>query len=150
MALGSCSTAASCSRLVDENGPASSTGGRGQASTWQLQLSHWAVRASTDEQRTGYALGVAIVQTAQRSSHDVVSVMLCTPPAHASKCPSSRTTGQPHAIQYITVHQMNHASVAQIPPKQNSMRFSSVISVTMNVRLGVRCWRKPCQSAKRL
>ena len=61
MALGSCSTAASCSRLVDENGPASSTGGRGQASTWQLQLSHWAVRASTDEQRTGYALGVAIV-----------------------------------------------------------------------------------------
>jgi hypothetical protein len=34
-------------------------------------LSHWAVRASTDEQRTGYALGVAIVQTAQRRSHDV-------------------------------------------------------------------------------
>ena len=29
------------------------------------------VRASTDEQRTGYALGVAIVQTAQRRSHDV-------------------------------------------------------------------------------
>ena len=48
MALGSCSTAASCSRLVDENGPASSTGGRGQASTWQLQLSHWAVRSSYD------------------------------------------------------------------------------------------------------
>ena len=55
MALGSCSTAASCSRLVDENGLASSTGGRRRASTWQLQLSHWAVRASTDEQRTGYA-----------------------------------------------------------------------------------------------
>ena len=65
--LGSCSTAASCSRLVDENGPAPSTGGRGRASTWQLQLSHWAVRASTDEQRTGYALGVAIVPTAQRT-----------------------------------------------------------------------------------
>jgi hypothetical protein len=31
----------------------------------------WAVRASTDEQRTGYALGVAIVQTVQRRSHDV-------------------------------------------------------------------------------
>ena len=61
MALGSCSTAASCSRLVDENGPAPSTGGRGRASTWQLQLSHRPVRASTDEQRTGYALGVAIV-----------------------------------------------------------------------------------------
>ena len=30
-----------------------------------------AVRASTDEQRTGYALGVAIVPTAQRRSHDV-------------------------------------------------------------------------------
>ena len=30
------------------------TGGRRRASTWQLQLSHWAVRASTgtDEQRT--------------------------------------------------------------------------------------------------
>jgi hypothetical protein len=55
---GSCSTAASCSRLVDENGPASSIGGRGRASTWQLQLSHRAVRASTDEQRTGYARGV--------------------------------------------------------------------------------------------
>ena len=41
--------------VVDENGLASSTGGRGRASTWQLQLSHWAVRASTDEQRTGYA-----------------------------------------------------------------------------------------------
>ena len=63
--------AASCSRLVDENGPASSTGGRGRASTWQLQLSHRAVRASTDEQRTGYALGVAIVQTAQWRSDDV-------------------------------------------------------------------------------
>ena len=37
MALGSCSTAASCSRLVDESGLAS-TGGRGRASTWQLQL----------------------------------------------------------------------------------------------------------------
>ena len=61
MALGSCSTAASCSRLVDENGLASSTGGRGRASTWQLQLSHRAVRASTDEKRTGYAPGVAIV-----------------------------------------------------------------------------------------
>jgi hypothetical protein len=75
MALGSCSTAASCSRLVDENGPASSTEGRGQASTWQLQLSHWAVRASTDEQRTGYARGVAIVQTAQRRSHDVYAAL---------------------------------------------------------------------------
>jgi hypothetical protein len=63
MALGSCSTAASCSRLVDENGPAPSTVGRRRASTWQLQLSHRAVRASTDEQRTGYALGVAIVPT---------------------------------------------------------------------------------------
>jgi hypothetical protein len=30
----SCSTAASCSRLVDENGPAPSTGGRRRASTW--------------------------------------------------------------------------------------------------------------------
>ena len=48
MALGSCSTAASCSRLVDENGLASSTGGRRRASTWQLQLSHWAVRATYD------------------------------------------------------------------------------------------------------
>jgi hypothetical protein len=61
MALGSCSTDASCSRLVDEHGPAPSTGGRGRASTWQLQLSHRPVRASTDEQRTGYARGVAIV-----------------------------------------------------------------------------------------
>jgi len=73
MALGSCSTAASCSRLVDDNGLASSTGGRGRASTWQLKLSYRAVRASTDEQRTGYALGVAIVPTAQRRSHDVRS-----------------------------------------------------------------------------
>ena len=73
MALGSCSTAASCSRLVDENGLASSTGGRGRASTWQLQLSYRAVRASTDEQRTGYALGVAIVQTAQWRSDGVRS-----------------------------------------------------------------------------
>ena len=48
MALGSCSTAASCSRLVDENGPAPSTGGRRRASTWQLQLSHWVVRATYD------------------------------------------------------------------------------------------------------
>ena len=48
MALGSCSTAASCSRLVDENGLASSTGGRRWASTRQLQLSHWAVRATYD------------------------------------------------------------------------------------------------------
>jgi len=76
MALGSCSTAASCSRLVDENGPAPSTGGveGGLEAGIDLAasaLSHWAVRASTDEQRTGYALGVAIVQTAQRRSHDV-------------------------------------------------------------------------------
>jgi len=42
---------------------APSTVGRRRASTWQLQLSHRAVRASTDEQRTGYALGVAIVPT---------------------------------------------------------------------------------------
>jgi hypothetical protein len=37
-------------------------------STWQLQLSHRAIRAaaSTDEQRTGYALEVAIVPTALR------------------------------------------------------------------------------------
>ena len=44
-----------------------SSGGRGRASTWQLQLSvsHWAVRASTDEQRTGYALGVAKVSSKQ-------------------------------------------------------------------------------------
>jgi hypothetical protein len=48
MALGSCSTAASCSRLVDENGLASSTGGRRRASTWQLQLSHWACRVTYD------------------------------------------------------------------------------------------------------
>jgi hypothetical protein len=41
------------------------------ASTWQLQLSHRAVRASSDEQRTGYELGVAIVQTAEGRSHDV-------------------------------------------------------------------------------
>jgi hypothetical protein len=41
------------------------------ASTWQLQLSHRAVRASSDEQRTGYGLGVAIVQTAEGRSHDV-------------------------------------------------------------------------------
>jgi hypothetical protein len=38
MALGSRSTAASWSRLVDENGPAPSTGGRERASTWQPQL----------------------------------------------------------------------------------------------------------------
>ena len=66
-------------RLVDENGPAPSfeTGGRGRASTWQLQLSHRAIRAaaSTDEQRTGYALGVAIVPTAlSGEEHDVASV----------------------------------------------------------------------------
>ena len=34
------------SRLVDENGLASSTGGRRRASTWQLQLSHWACRVT--------------------------------------------------------------------------------------------------------
>ena len=38
--------AASCSRLVDENGPAPSTGGRREVSTWQLQLSHWACRVT--------------------------------------------------------------------------------------------------------
>ena len=48
-------------QAIDESGLASSTGGRGRASTWQLQLSYRAVRASTDEQRTGYARGVAIV-----------------------------------------------------------------------------------------
>jgi hypothetical protein len=60
------------SRLVDENGPAPSTaqeveGGHRLGSYWQLQLSvsHWAVRASTDEQRTGYALGVAKVSSKQ-------------------------------------------------------------------------------------
>ena len=42
----------------------------------QLQLSHRAIRAaaSTDEQRTGYALEVAIVPTALRGegrTHDV-------------------------------------------------------------------------------
>ena len=41
-------TAASCSRLLDENGPAPSTGGRRRASTWQLQLSHWVLRATYD------------------------------------------------------------------------------------------------------
>jgi hypothetical protein len=58
MALGSCSTAASCSRLVDENGPAPSTGGRRRASTWQLQLSHCSLgrqshvrRCPADDQR---------------------------------------------------------------------------------------------------
>jgi len=59
----------SCSRLVDENGPAPSTGGRRRASTWQLQLSHTGPsepqltssgRASL-RARSGY-----IVQTAQR------------------------------------------------------------------------------------
>ena len=92
------STAASCSRLDvgrRERGPAPprlfdrtqdnrglslrgrvSRGGAGAgidlhlASTWQLQLSHRAVRASSDEQRTGYELGVAIVQTAEGRSHD--------------------------------------------------------------------------------
>ena len=40
-----------CSRLVDENGPAPLTGGRGRASTWQLQLLYWAVRATYDAAR---------------------------------------------------------------------------------------------------
>ena len=43
VALGSRSTAASWSRLVDENGPAASTGGRERESTWQPQLVAWLV-----------------------------------------------------------------------------------------------------------
>jgi hypothetical protein len=57
MALGSCSTAASCAAGWSTRTRARSFDRRQEvearrASTWQLQLSQWAVRASTDEQRT--------------------------------------------------------------------------------------------------
>ena len=54
-----------------ERGLASSTGGRGQASTWQLQLSYRAVRASTDEQRTGYTRVEWLSSTHGTKCHDV-------------------------------------------------------------------------------
>jgi hypothetical protein len=78
MALGSCSTAASCSRLVDENGPAPSTGGRRRASTWQLQLSHCSLGRQShvrrcpadDQRRSGLRLGSF---SARKTSQGVTS-----------------------------------------------------------------------------
>jgi len=75
--------AASCSRLVDENGLAFSTGGRRRASTWQLQLSHWAVRASTDEQRTVLLARFRLpLRSDGRMSQGVHMVHVRTAPVH--------------------------------------------------------------------
>ena len=68
--------AASCSRLVDENGLASSTGGRKEVEgghrlgSFSYHTGPSEPQLTRLEQRTGYALGVAIVPTAQRRRHD--------------------------------------------------------------------------------
>jgi hypothetical protein len=55
---------------------------RGRASTWQLQLSHRAVKASTDEQRTGYARGVAIVHPPNKMPRCAWGLMRRKPPVN--------------------------------------------------------------------
>ena len=99
MALGSCSTAASCSRLVDENGLASSTGGRRWASTRQLQLSHWAVRATYDAAQPTTSVDPAWDRLTTTRPHRV----LAPHPLAARTCMAMPMNARDKKLYFITI-----------------------------------------------
>jgi hypothetical protein len=142
MALGSCSTAASCSRLVDENGPAPSTGGRRRASTWQLQLSHCSLgrqshvrRCPADDQRRSGLGSFSARKTSQgvtsRSTASHHCLTRSHPPEHSPRRraptarpgksnPATRQPGKPGSTrQHPGQHPSGSAGTAPVSTRQH-------------------------------